>query len=76
MLFASRTAKKLVDVILDERSKLIKEKSRLVGENYRLQKELEKAQRQKRTLENQNCDLWFQVRALERKVKRFESGNS
>ena len=76
MLFASRTAKKLVDVVLEERAKLVKDKNRLVGENYRLHQELEKAQRHNRTLQNQNCDLWHQVRALERKVKRFESGNS
>lgn len=76
MLFASRTAKKLVDVVLDERTKLIKDKNRLVGENYRLHQELEKAQAHNRTLENQNCDLWHQVRELERKVKNYESSNS
>ena len=79
MLIAGRTAKTLIKIackFLEDHDMVVKENEQLKKENAELQLELDKAQTYSRTVTGQNCELWFQVRALERKVKRFESGNS
>ena len=76
MIIAIFRTKKVMKELTEKCSKALEANEKLEKENAYLQGELEKAQTYSRTLTSQNCSLWFEVRELERKVKRFESGNS